>query len=1111
MNVTKIILGAVLVAAGCAAAALQPMPAGKLPDPSGLAINAGRVIKFANPLPRMRCGKAQCGTYNNWELAFPGVLTTTGADFGNALWDLRKVVWADRRLVFVDGRTLVCQLNWIRDHVHQMKGYRHWEHDLTSFLDFILDTQRADGQFYELIKQLDDFHWTFVPPDCRILYPEDNQSLVRLELEADIEYLMVEGCLQAWRVTGDDDWLRRALPRLEKGIDYMTSDPKRWDKAHGLCMRPYTIDTWDFTNDPLSGSNRSVILSEPMAIMHGDNSGVYQAMNQLAWINERFGDAAKAASWRARAATLKANMFKHLWNGTFFCHQLPLNCEPLDAHEKERLSLSMAYALNRGILTTEQKRGVVAEYKARRKTTKGFSEWFTIDPAYSPSFKGNPPGRYVNGALSPFTAGELARGAFECGEETYGWDILDRVAKMVKRDDGKLYFLYDPISGKPQGGGPSAWGAAAILAAVDEGLAGVQDLDVQYRKIRFAPRWAVTPFDEGRYLTGYEASRKTVDVRWIFTDKGFRYHLRSPAKKVSAHLLVPSGKVPDSLYVNGEQVPFSLVTVGDSRYVDADVTPQDGIADFEVLYAEEAWFGARIPTSGEDGREDCGMTAARVFDTPISGVTRIGTLAVPKSADLPESSNASIGFECLDRGLFDPDRCYDTLAAAGVKWARCQTMWSRCEKQKGIYDFTVLDGVVDNLTRRGIRPWFSVTFGNTLYMTNCFTGAAVGCVPTLYGEECRAAWCAYVRALAKRYKGKVTHWEIWNEPNLPQFWQPNKPNADDYLALVKLTGGVIREEIPDAKIGGTTASPALNAWEKRFFEVGGAEAIDFWCGHAYTRVPERLRKQQRIASGSSDDYVAVLKDVRAFIDAHGGKHVDIWQGESGFPSWFPAGHWLWWPKSVCKEGWQSQANQAKWLLRRFVTDRRAGIARSSFFQMADISRHYSMATTTQTHPAEHGIVNGWTYKPKMSCHAFGHYNALLATARHDESVAVSVTAASDAGAPTVATTFRAANGAPLFLYYTAFDFSGAYTGTCYTAQCDAMLTVPADLAPKDPVLVDMLRGGVYAVAVDGRAGARPFRDRHASGDERVTFANLPLVDYPLVLCDRSAVKFRRRE
>ncbi len=162
--------------------------------------------------------------------------------------------------------------------------------------------------------------------------------------------------------------------------------------------------------------------------------------------------------------------------------------------------------------------------------------------------------------------------------------VLRGAAQMVKRDDGKLYFLYDPVTGQPQGGGPSAWGAAAVLSAVDEGLAGVQDLDVQYRKIRFAPRWAVTPFAEGRYLTGYEASHKTVDVRWIFTDRGFRYHLRSPATKVSAHLLVPSGKTPKALRVNGREMDFTLSTVGESRYVDVMVLPVNGVVDFEVLY-----------------------------------------------------------------------------------------------------------------------------------------------------------------------------------------------------------------------------------------------------------------------------------------------------------------------------------------------------------------------------------------------------------------------------------------------------------------------------------------------------------------------------------------------
>ena len=512
-------------------------------------------------------------------------------------------------------------------------------------------------------------------------------------------------------------------------------------------------------------------------------------------------------------------------------------------------------------------------------------------------------------------------------------------------------------------------------------------------------------------------------------------------------------------------------------------------------YADETepWFGARIPASGEDGREDCGMSAAKVFDSPIPGLRRIGTLAIPKSSDLPASSSASIGFEGLDRGLFEPEPTYDRLAAVGVKRARVQTMWCRCEKKKGVYDFSVLDGVVENLSRRGIIPWFSVTYGNTLYMTNCFTGAAVGCVPTLYGDECRDAWCAYVRALAKRYKGRVTHWEVWNEPTQKSFWRPSVPNPGEYLELVKLTGGVIREEIPDAKIGAVTAVAAHERFEREFFSRGGAKHIDFFCTHPYGRIPERVRHPQILAGVETDDYVSILRDMRRFVDSKGGSHVELWQGESGFPSWFPQDHWLY-DKGFCQEGWQSQANQAKWLLRRFVTDRRAGLAISSFYHAADISRHYSMATTTQRHPAEHGILNGWTYKPKMSYYALGHYNALLATAAHDESVEVSLSVPKGAGAGTVAMAFRAADGNPLFLYYAAFDFSKTYVGCSYRARLNAVLAVPAALAPKEPVLVDLLRGGVYAIGNVRRDG------------ETVVFEGLPLVDYPLAIAERSAAE-----
>ena len=50
-----------------------------------------------------------------------------------------------------------------------------------------------------------------------------------------------------------------------------------------------------------------------------------------------------------------------------------------------------------------------------------------------------------------------------------------------------------------------------------------------------------------------------------------------------------------------------------------------------VATADEPWFGAPIPESGYNPTiPDCGMSAAKVFDAPIEGLKRIGTLAVPE-------------------------------------------------------------------------------------------------------------------------------------------------------------------------------------------------------------------------------------------------------------------------------------------------------------------------------------------------------------------------------------------------------------------------------------------------------------------------------------------------
>lgn len=543
------------------------------------------MIEFKHKLPSMNIDGKHNGTYNNYELGFPSVLTTDDTKLGLFLRTLRNNISCERSHIFIDGKAMMVNKNWIRDHVHVMKAFKHFEHDIDSFWNFIVDTQREDGQFYELVKQMDDRHWSFVNEDCRVFYPDDNLSLVRLELEADVEYLVVEGAKYIYRVNGDIEWLKKVLPKLEKSIEYMTNDKKRWDNKMGLVIRPFTIDTWDFAyyeDKQRVGGDRRINPDTPMSVMHGDNSGVYDAMNTLAYFNEILGNCEKAEYWKFKAEKLRENMFKYLWNGKFFMHQYHLGHKGLDNIESERLSLSNTYDMNRGVCNTEQCRSIINEYITRRENSKNFAEWFSIDPPYE-SFGRHTAGNYVNGAISPFTAGELAKAAFNNGYEDYGWDIIQRFMGMVERD-GDVFFLYWP-DGTPQPeGGPSAWGSAALLSAVDEGLAGITDMGVRYDKMGFAPKFPVTDYKELRYFTGYEKTNTVVDVRLIITNEGMRYDVYAPSREIDAHIMLPKGKSCSRLIINGEEHPFETSCISEYGYVDKKIYANGKYTSIEIIF-----------------------------------------------------------------------------------------------------------------------------------------------------------------------------------------------------------------------------------------------------------------------------------------------------------------------------------------------------------------------------------------------------------------------------------------------------------------------------------------------------------------------------------------------
>ena len=482
-----------------------------------------------------------------------------------------------------------------------------------------------------------------------------------------------------------------------------------------------------------------------------------------------------------------------------------------------------------------------------------------------------------------------------------------------------------------------------------------------------------------------------------------------------------------------------------------------------------------------------------IFEHEKVSLTEIGKLKHFTSAEISiGDSGFSIGFECLDREMFDPEKCYDLLGASGMKWARCQTGWNRCETVKGVYDFAWLDSIVDQLISHHVQPWFNVGYGNKLYMTGLYSDAAVGFVPLYFGEETLQAWKNYVRALARHFKGRVSIFEIWNESNISTFWQPRGSDPLEYARLIRLTADEIRAEIPEAKIGACTSGGSYciaDGFVVKLFRSGILDVLNFFCVHSYCFQPElNFRKT-----------VALL---RRTLDSLGGQHVELWQGEGGYASWFPEVHFM------APYVHESERNQQIWMLRRYFLDFSIGLKLSSYFQMADMKDNYKTARDTRKHPAHQGILNGKTYTPKPSYFTMKNLtaffkdgmktadlyvgtrleDALPRTERHSRLI--------DIGVQTN-TFVRGRN--PFFEYHLAEDMQYGFPGMApFTIRAE----INPDLEPiRNPVLIDMLSGKIYRIG-----SWKP--DKFGA---LYIFENLPLTDYPLVVCDESAIAMTTAE
>jgi hypothetical protein len=541
------------------------------------------------------------------------VRCVTGISTGQADWDafyptMRAIVQNNMTSMCIHNRVLkgcaAGDVVWLRDHTHMMKAFRYWEADLVELVDHFLSYQRDDGSYFDYTRQYKDLpglnQEVELNARMKAAFKVEPQRLllsVRVGVEADLEYLAVEAVYYVWQATGDDRWMESALGKLEKGMGYAMSSPLRWSAEHKLVKRPFTIDSWDFeygqpptpAKGPKLHSRREIDGDTRYCIMHGDNSGMFKACLLLSRMFGRTGQAGKADHWRRVADQFRRQMNRVCWNGRFYTHQVhldPVKVPGVD--ERRQLSLSNPLDINRGVCDHGQAVSILDEYRRRRATTRAFAEWFSLDPPFPDGVFGFPlePGRYVNGGILPMVGGELARAAFEHGREDYGVDILRRYYRMVSENHETCfaYFASGPRDPRIEFPG-NGWGAAVMIHALVEGLAGISDEASQYREVKIAPRWVAAGVRHARCCARYAASNAYFAYRYRHDPAKREITLVASGSgaKVDYHVLLPQGAAPEQVSCGGQATAFRRSLVENSPYVDFSAAVQE--AEVRITYA----------------------------------------------------------------------------------------------------------------------------------------------------------------------------------------------------------------------------------------------------------------------------------------------------------------------------------------------------------------------------------------------------------------------------------------------------------------------------------------------------------------------------------------------
>jgi hypothetical protein len=190
----------------------------------------------------------------------------------------------------------------------------------------------------------------------------------------------------------------------------------------------------------------------------------------------------------------------------------------------------------------------------------------------------------------------------------------------------------------------------------------------------------------------------------------------------------------------------------------------------------------------------------------------------------------------------DAERQLAAVSQIGVSVLRMGEEWSGVEPSPSTWKWARLDERVALAERYRMRVQMLLAYGNEHAASSEARAAAQRAKSDGEHEPWQkavraaprdAAWRSYIRNAAQHYKGRVSLWEIWNEPDLSNFFLGS---TDDYIRMLRSAYEEVKRVDPSATVM-TAGFATLNEhpWRKlnpRLQERVLVEANDAFDVHA---------------------------------------------------------------------------------------------------------------------------------------------------------------------------------------------------------------------------------------------------------------------------------------